>query len=107
MTDPQHASVPPPPDAQEIPISQIFAILWRGRWIILLCALLATGAGVWYVEKRGTIYRAKARIKVDNQNLNVMGAEALFLGTASRNYANTQAELLRSTPILSNAIDRD
>lgn len=110
MTEPQTYQAPAPAtpasESREIPIGQMLGILWRGRWIILICALLAASAGVYYVQKRGTIWRATSRLYVDNQSLNVSGAD-MFLGVASRNYANTQAELLRAAPILGSALAED
>lgn len=78
---------------------QAVAFVWRGRWIVATCAALAAAAGVFVAEQRGTIWRAKSVIYVERQAPMLPGSDvAHWLGT--RNYANTQAALLRSTPVL-------
>lgn len=99
---PTHGSMPTS-TASDFQLSRIFALLWRGRWVILFFAVVSAGFGVHYVQKRGTIWRATSRLYVDNQSLNVSGSE-IFLGMASMNHANTQAELIRSGPILQKAL---
>lgn len=78
---------------------QAVAFVWRGRWLVAACALLAAGAGVFVAEQRGTIWRAKSVVYVERQMPLLPGSDvAHWLQT--RNYANTQAALLRSTPVL-------
>ena len=98
---------PTPPATQEIPLSQIFAIFWRGRWIILLCTLLALGGGYWWAQRRGTIYRATSRVYVEKSTPSIISAESLLGVSDSRSYANTQAQLLRSMHIFAKALGSD
>jgi capsular exopolysaccharide synthesis family protein len=81
---------------------QALAFLWRGRWIIALCTLLGAGGGVGYAQRRGTIYRARSVLYVQHE-APVLGTE-VSVWLQSRNYANTQAALLRSTPVLEAAL---
>lgn len=96
----------PPQEPQELPIAQILSIFWRGRWIILASTVLATVAGFFYVEARGTIYRAQSRVYVEKKGPNSLGAESLLLGMGAKNYANTQAEVMQSGEILKNAASK-
>src|SRR5262249_32856867 len=75
------------------------AFLWRGRFTIALATLLGAGGGVFYAQHRGTIYRARSVLYVERDSP-MMPGSSVSLWLQSRNYANTQAALLRSTPIL-------
>ena len=86
--------------------SQALGFLWRGRWWIVLLTILTTGLGVYYAQDRGTIWRAKSVLYVESGAPLVLGAGNLLQGQ-NVNYANTQAELLRSTPILEAALARE
>lgn len=92
-------------DSQELPIGQILSIFWRGRWIILGCTAIAAVAGFIHVEQRGTIWRAASRVYVEKNTPSSMGPESLLLGISSKNYANTQAEVMQSSEVLVGALD--
>jgi succinoglycan biosynthesis transport protein ExoP len=84
------------PEFQELSLGDLFLMLWRGRWIILICTVVLTGIGFKYVEQRGTVYRAQSRIYIDAQAPSMLSADGNLLSVGNRNYANTQAELIRS-----------
>lgn len=91
--------------AREPSPAQALAFLWRGRVLILLCTVLGAGAAAWLAEQRGTVYRARSVLYVQRDAPMLPGSDvSLWLQT--RNYANTQAALLRSTPVLQSALDR-
>jgi capsular exopolysaccharide synthesis family protein len=79
------------------------AFLWRGRFTIALLTLLGAGGGVFYAQHRGTIYRARSVLYVERDSP-MMPGSSVSLWLQSRNYANTQAALLRSTPILEKSL---
>lgn len=93
-------------ESHELPIGQILSIFWRGRWIILVCTVVATVLGYWYVQRRGDIWRAQSRVYVENSAAGSFGGADLLLGLGSKNYANTQAELMLSTEVLDGALTR-
>ena len=78
---------------------QALAFVWRGRWLVASCAILAASIGVFVAEQRGTIWRTKSVLYVERQSPMLPGGEVSHW-LQSRNYANTQAALLRSTPVL-------
>ncbi|MEQ1633893.1 MAG: hypothetical protein ABL997_16040, partial [Planctomycetota bacterium] len=78
---------------------QAVAFVWRGRWLIAVAAVVAAAVGVFVAEQRGTIWRAKSVLHVERQVPMMPGSEVSHW-LQSRNYANTQAALLRSTPVL-------
>ena len=95
----------PPAEAefQELSLRALLLMLWRGRWIILICTAVMVGLGFKYVEKRGTIWRAQARLYIDSAAPPILSADGMMAGR-NRNYANTQGELLRSTTVLGQAL---
>ncbi len=78
--------------------TNLLQLAWQSRWLILLCMLV--GAGIaWVILQRVTpLYPAQSRIYVDRALPSIMSNE-MQLGQ-SANYVYTQAELIRSTPVL-------
>ncbi|MEZ6016921.1 MAG: polysaccharide biosynthesis tyrosine autokinase, partial [Planctomycetota bacterium] len=91
---------------QELSLGDLFLMLWRGRWIILICTVVLTGIGFKYVQQRGTVWRATSRLYVDASSPSMLSADGNLVSMGSRNYANTQAELLRSTKVLDQTLLR-
>jgi succinoglycan biosynthesis transport protein ExoP len=80
-------------------------IIWRSRWIVLLTIAVALGAGLTYITLATPIYTSTARIYVQQSGPKIL-TEAEGVMTQSKNYLYTQAELMKSTPILSSALER-
>jgi capsular exopolysaccharide synthesis family protein len=93
---------PPAPDRPE----QAFAFLWLGRWWILAAAVLGALLGAAFAQQRGTLWRATSVILVERSGPVVLGPESAMEQFLPRNYAGTQAALLRSTPVLKAALER-
>ncbi|HLQ37021.1 MAG TPA: hypothetical protein VK348_04425 [Planctomycetota bacterium] len=79
--------------------TEALAFLWRRRWSIGALSLLAAAGGAFYAQQRGTIWRARSVLYVERDSPVMPGGDISYW-LRSRNYANTQAALLRSTPIL-------
>ena len=84
----------------------LLQIIWRSRWIVLLTTAMALGAGLIYVTTATPLYTSTSRIYVQQSGPKIL-TEAEGLMTQSKNYLYTQAELLKSTPILSDALEKD
>jgi len=78
--------------------------VWRRRWIVLLALVTCTGAGVVYLSKATPIYTSSSRLLVEQTGPKVI-ATSDGLVRQSKNYLYTQCELLKSTPILSRAVN--
>lgn len=81
-------------------------IVWRSKWIVLLTIVVALGIGLAYITIATPIYTSTSRIYVQQSGPKIL-TEAEGLMTQSKNYLYTQAELLKSTPILSSALERN
>jgi len=80
-------------------------IIWRSRWIVLLTITVALGVGLTYITIATPIYTSTSRIYVQQNGPRILTEEVSVM-TQSKNYLYTQAELLKSTPILSSALEK-
>ena len=81
----------------------ILTIIWRRRWVFFGCVLLALAAAVVYLTKATPIYSSSSQIYVQ-QNGPKMLSEMLSTGPNPMNYLFTQCDLIKSTAIISSAI---
>jgi len=80
-------------------------IIWRNRWIVLLTTVIALGIGLTYITVATPVYTSTSRIYVQQSGPKIL-SEAEGVMTQSKNYLYTEAELLKSTPIISSALER-
>lgn len=80
-------------------------IIWRSRWIVLLATVVVLAAAFVYLVKAAPIYTSTSRIYVEQRGPKVL-IEDQGIMTQSKNYLYTQAELLKSTPILASALEK-
>ncbi len=100
--EPNYPHVEAPPGAGLISDSLV-QIIWRSRWVVLLATVAALGAAFVYITKATPVYTSTSRIYVEQSGPKIL-TEAEGIMTQSKNYLYTQAELLRSTTILSSAL---
>jgi capsular exopolysaccharide synthesis family protein len=74
-------------------------VLWRSRWIILVCVVAAVTAGVIYVQTATPIYTSTSRLWLDYGGIRVTTYEESGRPRTDK-YLHTQAQLVRSRPIL-------
>jgi succinoglycan biosynthesis transport protein ExoP len=87
-------------------ISQsLVQIIWRSRWIVLLTTVMAVAGALTYLAKTTPIYTSTSRIYVEQSGPRIL-EEAEGVMTQSKNYLYTQAELLKSTPIISSVMEK-
>jgi capsular exopolysaccharide synthesis family protein len=84
----------------------LFHMLWRQSWIVLAVAVLAVIAALVYLAKATPIFTSTSRVYVEQTGPRIMKDMEEGVMTASKNYLYTQAELLRATPVVSEAIDK-
>ncbi len=77
----------------------VHTILWH-RWTILLTTAGFLIAALIYIIKATPIYTSESRVYVEQSGPKIIN-EYEGIMTRSNNYLNTQGELIRSTPILS------
>lgn len=82
----------------------ILQIALRYRWIILLTTVLFLIAAFIYILKATPIYTSVSRLYVEQSGPKII-SEYEGVMTQSKNYLYTQAELIKSTPIIAKVID--
>lgn len=87
------------PTAAVVPES-LLSVVWRGRWIMLICLMLALGAGVVYIETATPIYTSTARLYLDYGGLPIAQSYEPGRVPQGDRYLHTQAEVLVSQTIL-------
>ena len=92
------------PSGDRLMSESLVQIIWRSRWIVLLATVAALAAAFVYITKATPIYTSTSRIYVEQSGPKIL-TEAEGVMTQSKNYLYTQAELLRSNPILSSALE--
>ena len=80
-------------------------ILWRNRLIVLVTTLAALIAVLIYLIKATPIYTTTSKIYVEQSGPKIINELEEGIMTKSKNYLYTQAELLKSMPILSPVLE--
>jgi succinoglycan biosynthesis transport protein ExoP len=75
-------------------------IILRHRWIVLSAAVVCVIAAFTYLLKATPIYTSASRLYVEQTGPKIINDYEGYM-TRSNNYLYTQAELMRSTPIIS------
>jgi succinoglycan biosynthesis transport protein ExoP len=94
-----------PAEFGETALAEIGTRLWRGRWWIVGFGVLGLIAGILLVSRRDTVYEALARIYVEQPSKELMGADAFLMAASSKNFANTQAQIVRSGRVLRQVLE--
>jgi len=85
--------------------SGLLTATWRSRWLVLLCVLLAIGAGVTYIELAVPLYTSTAKLYLDYGGIRISRPYEPGSVPQTDKYLYTQAELLQSRPILTAAVE--
>ncbi len=78
----------------------LMKLVWRGRWLMLICLVLALAAGFAYIETATPIYGCRSRLYLDYGSISVVQSYDTGRMPRTDRYLYTQAELLASRPIL-------
>jgi capsular exopolysaccharide synthesis family protein len=79
-------------------------VAWRRRWTIVLTTILCLAAGVVYLLKATPEYTSSSKIYVE-QPPRLLGDVQALAAQQGDSYLHTQAERIKSTPILMAAVD--
>ncbi|MBN1972137.1 MAG: polysaccharide biosynthesis tyrosine autokinase [Sedimentisphaerales bacterium] len=80
-------------------------ILWRGRWLLLISIIICLLMAFIYITKATPIYQCTSRIYVEQSGPKIIAEMETGVMTKANNYLYTQAELLKSTPIIADALN--
>ena len=92
------------PDGVVSPETLLYIAL-RHRWVILCTVVLSLFVAFVYLMRATPIYTSASRLYVEQSGPKIIN-EYEGVMTRSKNYLYTQAELIRSTPIISNTLEK-
>lgn len=93
-----------PPPGKELSQESFLAIALRHRWVILSTTILFLVVGLFYLLKATPIYTSTVRLYVEQTGPKIISEYEGGM-TQSKNYLYTQAELIKSTPIVVSVAD--
>jgi polysaccharide biosynthesis transport protein len=85
-------------EENDIDIKEYIQILWRGKWIILACIVIAGILGFIISSNAIPLYRAEAKILIAEQNIpsELFGQTEVQYSTSSKTNFETQIEVVKS-----------
>lgn len=91
---------------ESIDLRALFATVWRGKWIIAICTLIAALLGFFASSQSDPVYSATARVMFGLEQTNVVNLQEVVVdqqyGTRE---LEDQMQVLRSTVLLERVID--
>jgi succinoglycan biosynthesis transport protein ExoP len=82
----------------------LLMVLWRNRWILLACVLVMLGAGAIYIQMVRPLYTSTAKLWLEYTGIRINPYE-LGARPQTDKYLQTQAERIKSRPILAVALE--
>jgi len=96
----------PPATIGSLISESLFQVMWRHNWIVIGTTVIALVAGFIYLSKATPIYTSTSRLYVEQVGPKIMQDLQQGVMTGSTKYLYTQAELLKATPIVADAITK-
>ena len=78
----------------------LLVVLWRSRWVMLVCLLLAIDGGIAYLQNVTPIYTSTAKLYLDDAGMRISNPYDPVGQPQTDKYLCTQAEIVKSRPIL-------
>jgi len=85
--------------------ASLLHVLWRRRWVIALTTAASVAAALIYLTRATPLYTSTSRLYVERKGPRII-TESEGVMTQAWNYVYTQAELVKSTPIVASALDQ-
>ncbi len=84
---------------------KLLEILWRSKWFVLLCVVIAMFLGAVYYVRQAPVYESSASLLIINKNRQVFAPNDLKLGqNYLEDYLSTQLLILKSGVIADEAL---
>lgn len=85
-------------DGDDIDLSNVVRSIWKGKFVVLICALVAFGLGVYYAFAVATpLYTASTVVALESRQEQVVDLENVVSGLGGDQATiNTEVEVLRS-----------
>ncbi|MFV1528236.1 MULTISPECIES: GumC family protein [unclassified Phaeobacter] len=96
-------------DGQEVlDLGAIFAIIWRGRWVIAACVMLGLFLGIWRAYLAATpLYGAEVQLVLDTRDEKVVDIESVVSSlSATDEVIRTEVHILGGRELAGQVVDR-
>ncbi len=95
-------------DDDIIDLGQLFATLWRGKWVIGLITTLAILAGGYYAFVTAVpLFRSTAVVMLETKQESIVDLQSVVGGlTGDTSEVNSEVEVLRSRGLIGKVVDR-
>ncbi len=97
-------------EEEELTLLDIFLIMWRRKWLIIVITAIFGGAAVFYAMTATPTYMAECKVIVPrgSANLGSLGGVAEFMGVSANMTSATQMmmSIIRGNSVLDAIIDR-
>jgi len=105
---PNHAAPQPPADDDVIDLGALFSAIWRGKWIIGICTILAVLVGGYYAFVAATpLYRSTAVVILETQQDSIVDLQSVVGGlSGDTSEVNSEVEVLRSRGLMGKVVDQ-
>lgn len=92
---------------EDLDVTQLFRVIWVGRWLILACILIAGLLGGYYAFVVATpSYLANTRLALQVRSQQVVDLESVISGVSTEAAAiNTELEVIRSRGLIARLVD--
>ena len=101
----QEADFQPAAIGPGVPQRGLLQVVWERRWIVIAAIFVCLAAGFTYLAKATPIFTSTSRLYVEQRGPRII-TESQGVMTQSKNYLNTQAEMLKFSPILAAALEQ-
>lgn len=93
----------------EIDLQQLIRTVWRGKWLVVIFALIFGALGFFYATKMASpVYNSVATVSIDNRESQATDLDALVGGlSAEQPSLNTEMLLIRSRQLLSRLVQSE
>ena len=93
-------------DGDTIDLRALLTTLWRGKWMVVICTILAAVLGFLAVSQMEPTYRASAKVMFDIQQTNVVNIEEVLVNQQfDASKLEDQIQVLRSTTLMERVIE--
>ncbi len=95
-------------DDDEIDLAALSQTLWRGKALVLLCAIIAVLIGGWYAYIAATpVFTSSATVALESRQEQVVDIESVVTGlSGDQATINTEVEVIRSRGLIEKLVDR-
>jgi succinoglycan biosynthesis transport protein ExoP len=78
----------------------LLVVLWRNRWVMLICLLLAIDGGIAYLQNVTPLYTSTAKLYLDYAGIRLSSLYDPVGRPQTDKYLSTQVEIIKSRPVL-------